>query len=58
MTVNVSKCTILPFGKSITATEIDELEALAGEIDIVDKFQYLGVDIDKRLNFHSQIASI
>ena len=58
MTVNVSKCTILPFGKSITASEIDELESLAGEIDIVDKFKYLGVSIDKRLNFHSQIASI
>ena len=49
MTVNVSKCTILPFGKTITATEIDELEGLAGEIDIVDKFKYLGVSIDKRI---------
>ena len=58
MTVNVSKCTILPFGKTITATEIDELEGLAGEIDIVDKLKYLGVSIDKRLNFHSHIASI
>ena len=58
MTVNVSKCTILPFGKTITATEIDELEGLAGEIDIEDKFKYLGVSIDKRLNFHSNIASI
>ena len=26
MTVNVSKCTISPFGKTIFATEIDELE--------------------------------
>ena len=58
LTVNVSKCTMLPYGKTKTATEIDDLEGIAGEIDIVDKFKYLGVSIDKRLNFHSHIASI
>ena len=58
MTVNVSKCTNLPFGKTITPTKIDELEGLAGEIDIVDNIKYLGVCIDKRLNFHSHMASI
>ena len=52
--VNVSKYTILSFAP----TEIDELEVLAGEIDIVDKFKYFGVSIDKRLNFTSQVARI
>ena len=51
MTVNASKRTILPFEKKVTPEEIDELEGLASELDIVDKFKYLGVSIDKRMNF-------
>ena len=58
MTVNVSKCTILPFGKTTAPTEIDERGGLGGVIDIVDKFKYLGVSIDKRLNAQSHIANI
>ena len=44
--------------KNNHCNEIVELESLAGEMDIVDKFKYLGVSIDNRLNFHSHIASI
>ena len=39
MTANVSKCTISSFGKTMAPTQIDELEGLADEIDIVEKFK-------------------
>ena len=44
--------------EKLEPTEIYELESLAGEIDFVDDFKYLGVSIDKRLSFVSHIVSI
>ena len=51
MTVSVAECSILPFGKPLSKIEVNTFNGLAGEMQIVDKYRYLGVSIDKRINF-------
>ena len=58
MTVSVAKCSILPFGKPLSKIEVNTFNGLAGDMQIIDKFRYLGVSIDKRLNFNSHVASV
>ena len=58
MTVSVAKCSILPFGKPLSKIEVNTFNGLAGDMQIVDKFRYLGVSIDKRLNFNSHVTSV
>ena len=58
MTVSVAECSILPFGKPLSKIEVNTFNGLAGEMQIVDKYRYLGVSIDKRINFNSHVASV
>ena len=58
MTVSVAKCSKLPFGKPLSKIEVNTFNGLAADMQIVDKFRYLGVSIDKRLNFNSHVASV
>ena len=58
MTVSVAKCSIIPLAKLLSKIEVNTFNGLAGDMQIVDKFRYLGVSIDKRLNFNSHVASV
>ena len=38
--------------------EVNTFNGLAGDMQIVDQFRYLGVSIDKRLNFNSHVETV
>ena len=54
MTVSVAKFPNNTFWKR----EVNTFNGLAGDMQIVDQFRYLGVSIDERLNFNSHVETV